>query len=380
MVSKKQCTACGACTNICPHNAIKMEQDKDGFYYPIIDNEKCTNCGICDKVCPIEFPRIKSKCKSSFAAVIKDEQVRMNSSSGGMFSAICKNVMKKGGRVFGVAFDENLKIRHICVEDFNGIEKLRGSKYAQSDIGETFRDIKILLIQDQAVMFVGTPCQVAGLKTYLGRDYDNLITVDLICHGVPSPLLWEKYVEYREKVAASKTARVSFRNKTSGWKTFSVQFVFENGTEYMQDLTKDLYMKGFLSNIFLRNSCFKCKFKSDNYYSDITLADFWGINNILPDINDNKGVSLVLANTQKGLDEIGKLIDEVDLYEVDTNAALKGNLSYYKSVEYTPLQRSAVLNSGKMDFCKLINKYCGLSLHKRIVRKTCRVVAKIFRM
>ena len=380
MVCKKQCTGCGACASVCPHNAIKIVQGKDGFSYPLIDKQKCTKCGLCDKVCPVELPNVKSKCKQAFAAIIKDEYIRLKSSSGGMFSALSENIINNGGAVFGAGFDENFTVRHMCAEDMDGIEKLRGSKYVQSDIGESFRDIKSLLKQHRTVMFVGTPCQVAGLKSYLGKEYDNLITVDLICHGVPSPVFWKKYIEYREKVAEAKTQKIFFRHKKNGWKIYSVQFIFDDCTEYIQSLTKDLYMKGFLSNLFLRDSCYKCKFKNDNYYSDITLADFWGIDKIMPDINDNKGVSLVLANTEKGLDEISKTVNCMDLYKVDTQDALRGNISYYESVEYTPLQRLALFDTERLEFDILIDKYCGLSLPKRMLRKTCRTIAKIFKM
>jgi len=275
IIEKKNCSGCHACYSICPKQCIKMCEDEEGFWYPQIDKEQCVNCGACKKVCPVLKEYQPNPRGKAYACINKDEGIRMKSSSGGIFTLLASAVIEQGGVVFGVAFDSDFSAFHTYVEDKTELEKLRGSKYVQSRIFDTYKKVKEYLDLKRIVLFSGTPCQIGGLKTYLGKEYDNLIMQDIICHGVPSPLVWQKYITLRETKAGSKIGRTFFRHKKYGWKTYSVRFEFSNRTEYEQIFSKDLFMRAFLANLCLRPSCYNCHFKSKERESDITLADFW---------------------------------------------------------------------------------------------------------
>lgn len=219
------------------------------------------------------------------------------------------------------------------------------------------------------MLFSGTPCQIAGLKQYLNKEYENLLTVDFICHGVPSNALWQSYVKYKEKLNDSKVTAAFFRDKSYGWKNFSMKIEFESGDSKIERVHEDLYLKSFLSNIFLRPSCYNCRFKADNYLSDITLADFWGINKINPAINDDKGLSLVVANTAKADEQLKNVFHVLKSYSINFESCVVGNPSYSKSVSKTLLNSPALKDSVRMDFLKLYKKYCGMTLWNKIKRK-----------
>ena len=296
------CSGCHACVNICPKQCITMASDEEGFLYPVADKEKCVECGLCEKVCYAINPCKNENLPEVYACYNKDDAVRASSSSGGMFTLFAEHILNLNGVIFGAAFDENLIVRHICVDNKEDVHKLRTSKYVQSIVGDSYKKAKELLENGRVVLFTGTPCQINGLMSYLGKKYDNLYTQDIICHGVPSSKVWKKYLEYTEKLHGSKvdsTINPSFRAKTFGWLNFSVKINFENKTVHAETLKKDLFMRSYLSNALLRPSCYKCSSKGLQRISDVTLADFWGVNRVLPEMFDDKGTSLIFLNTEK---------------------------------------------------------------------------------
>ena len=369
---KAKCSGCGACRDICSVRAIDLVADDEGFLYPRINIEECIKCGKCDRICPIENRRKKADEGNkiiAYAAQTKDEYIRQNSSSGGIFTEIATYIINNGGIVFGAAFDETFKVIHIGVDDTDNLERLRGSKYVQSEIGNTYAQVKTYLESERMVLFTGTPCQIAGLYSYLGKNYDNLYTQDIICHGVPSPMVWKKYVEFREKKAAAKLRRPFFRHKKYGWKKYSVQFQFTNGTEYIQDISDDLYMRGFLRNLCLRPSCYHCAFKSKNRAADITLADFWRIEKICPELDDDRGTSLVILHSSRGRELFDKIKDNLIYQKTDFEGAIKYNPAMTESVPVNS-DRSAFMKCIKEDGFKSAEKrYLSIPFISRVRKK-----------
>ena len=360
--TKNDCSGCGACRDICPVGAINLVADDEGFLYPRINTEECIKCGKCDRICPINNRRkevVNRHRVIAYAAQTKDEYIRQNSSSGGIFTEIASYIINNGGVVFGAAFDETFKVIHIGVENIADLDRLRGSKYVQSEIGNTYVQAKTHLESGRMVLFTGTPCQIAGLYSYLGKNYDSLYTQDIICHGVPSPMVWKKYIEFREKKAAAKLRRTFFRHKKYGWKMFSVQFEFTNCTEYIQILSEDLYMRSFLRNLTLRPSCYSCAFKTKERSSDFTLADFWGVEKLYPEIDDDKGTSLVILHSKRACEFFDKIKGILKYQEVDVDEAIKYNSAMITSVPQ---------NSDRADFLNLIRSrgFYGVMKYIRI--------------
>lgn len=306
--AKENCSGCQACANSCSKDAITMKRDSEGFSYPVIDAERCVQCGVCDRACPVLHLEadVGEKEPEAWAFMHGDDRIRQESSSGGIFSVLAQMVLDKGGIVFGAAFDENWQVVHIGVEDETGLARLRSSKYVQSDIGKTYRQAKEALNSGRSVLFSGTPCQIEGLHRFLGKLYPNLWLVDLICHGAPSPLVWEKYVQLCQQ--KGKILGISFRSKNLSWERFLLEIVYANSSKYQMPLDKDLYMQGFLQDLYLRPSCYNCQFKKKHRVSDITIADFWGIDQVLPEMNDHRGTSLVIVHSQQAK----RLMAEID--------------------------------------------------------------------
>ncbi len=335
----KRCNGCHACASICPQKCIKMVANDEGFLYPQIDKTRCVKCGLCIKTCPLLHKQIKRQNKPQrYACFNKDINVRMQSSSGGIFTLLAEEIIKGGGHVFGAAFDENLKVKHICVSEISQLQKLRGSKYVQSEIGDCFLKARTLLNEGKKVLFTGTPCQIGGLKNFLGKDYDNLWLQDIICHGVPSPLAWEKYKEHLSKSFNSNINKVAFRDKSTGWLNYSMKIDFENGQSYKTLHGNDEFFKIFLKDVCLRNSCYDCAFKGEQRASDITLADFWGADRGYKKTFDDKGLSYVVIHTQKGMELFNKIKDKIVCMPAKVSLARRFNKSYSKSCK-RPLQR-----------------------------------------
>lgn len=311
-----------------------MEADKEGFLYPKVDNDICVDCGLCVKVCNVLHPYVKREPLKVLAAINKNEYIRLRSSSGGIFYTLAEKTVNEGGVVFGARFDENWQVIIDHAEDMNGIKVFMGSKYVQARIENAYIDTKRFLQVGRKVLFSGTPCQVAGLYKYLGKQYSNLLTVDFVCHGVPSPMVWEMYL--KEVCESMSIKKISFRDKERGWERlhFSVEYA-EKSTSLLSSASENQFMKAFLSDLILRPSCSSCVAKSCRSQSDITMADFWGIWNINPEMNDDKGTSMLLINTQKGLDA---LPDEslVKYFDSDYETARKYNSACESSVRPNP--------------------------------------------
>ena len=323
---KTKCCGCSACANVCPKNCIIMQSDEKGFLYPVTNEAKCVQCGLCNKICPFLNFRDIREGKNAYAAYYKDEPVRGVSSSGGLFGRLAEEVLNENGVVFGAAYSEDFKsIKHIGVEKKEDLPKLYGSKYLQSVIGDSYKSVESYLKADRSLLFVGTSCQISGLKAYLRKDYDKLLTVDVICHGTPSPLIWRDYVTEKEQKHDSKIVGVNFRNKRFGWSKSVLLLLFADGSEYCESGSKDEYMRGFLTNLYLRESCYKCECKGERVLSDISLGDFWGIESILPNFSDNKGASAVILNTDKGKAFFEKIKSDLVIEKVNYSDVLKGN-------------------------------------------------------
>ena len=299
----KNCCGCNACVQACPKHCIRMQEDSEGFPYPFVDRELCINCGLCERACPVINQNEPQKPIVTLAAVNSDERVRLASSSGGIFTLLAERTIDNGGVVFGAAFDKNWDVRHICIENKSELRKVRGSKYVQSIIGNCYKQAKTHLDTGLEVLFSGTPCQIAGLKRFLRKDYMNLKTMDVVCHGTPSPLVWRKYLdEVSSMYNIAQITDIQFRDKTEGWKNFSLSIKYKDkeGVEktFRETLNENIFMKCFLSNLCLRPSCYACPTRNGKSGSDITLADLWGAENICPEVDDDKGISLVLLRNK----------------------------------------------------------------------------------
>ncbi len=324
IISKNKCTGCTACMNICPKGAISFKEEKDGFKYPIIDQDKCIDCGLCKRTCPVLNTKENESINKCYVGYNKDSNERLNASSGSIFSLIANYVLDNNGIVVGAAFDENNHLNHIAIESKELLGPLRKSKYLQSDLNNIFTYIKEQ-IKTKKVLFVGTPCQVAGIKSFI-KNNDNLITIDLFCHGVPSPKLFEKYVKELESINNEKLIDYDFRDNSTGWDSYSNKATFKN-KEIITNRTKNEYMKLFLSDIALRESCYNCNFKLGNKYSDITLGDFWGIKNHYPEMYNKEGVSAIIINTDIGINIFNSIKDNLEYKDCDLDKILSGNPS-----------------------------------------------------
>lgn len=328
-----KCSGCGACVQICSRDALSFLPNYEGFLYPSVDTGLCIECRLCERTCPVLDEKHSGYLteRKAYAVCCNDEKTRLGSSSGGMFTVLAEKIIEGGGIVFGAEFDTDFSVKHGWTERIEGLERFRGSKYLQSRTEDTFRECREFLDEGRKVLYTGTPCQIAGLKAFLRKDYANLFTADVVCHGVPSPALWKKYIEHREKKSASLTVRTAFRRKDDGWKLFSLAFAFADASEYRKVLTKDKYMQIFLHDSCLRESCYQCSFRGDGHMSDLTLADFWGVENLMPEMFDDKGTSLVIVQTAKGGELLKSVMDRIKIETTDFGEAVKFNPSYFES-------------------------------------------------
>lgn len=347
LAQKNHCSGCSACHDACPKGAIAMIADKEGFLYPQIDESKCVNCGFCARACPSMNRPDPRKPLAVYAAKAKDTALRLTSSSGGIFSLLARQILAKGGKVFGAAFDKrDWSVEHIGVFDEAGLAELRGSKYVQSRTAGIYREVKASLEANLPVLFTGTPCQIAALRAYLNLQPSTstsiLYLVDVVCHGAPNPMVWQKYLDWQCETASAQgrgsapaegrnIRRISFRQKNSGWKRYSLSLRFANDKEYLRQFPDDPYMRAFLNELCNRQSCHDCQVRELRSGSDLTIADFWGVENVMPNFDDDRGTSLVLANTEKGAALLSSVEESVSIVDSDFGTAVSGNPAIVRS-------------------------------------------------
>ncbi len=356
---KEDCCGCNACTVICPKQCITMPDDKEGFFYPLVDKENCIECGLCVKVCPILNKNGKEVTRYEtplvYAAYHTDQEIRLDSTSGGIFSAFANKMFDNNGFVGGAIYNTDHSVSHIVTNNRKRLPELRSSKYLQSFTENTFAQVKQLLLSDEKVLICATPCQISGLYNYLGKDFENLISCDFVCRGVNSPKVFVKYMEMLEKQYGSIANKIKFKNKTFGWHRFSTKVDFANGRSYIKDRYNDLFMIGYLqSGNFARPSCYTCHFKGFPQKADITLADFWGIEDIDSSMDQDCGTSLVLVNSEKGLNYFESLGDSIIRKKFTMKDAEKGNLAMNIPLKAMKNDRKAFFEAiDKMPFDKV---------------------------
>ena len=362
LADKSQCTGCTACASICPRQCIQMKKDDAGFEFPeVIEQSACIACGACERICPVLANKKTEESHSStfaYAAFSINDSLRMESSSGGVFSELAVVILQLGGIIYGASYDDEGVVRHTGIEAQKELGKLRGAKYSQSILGDSFLTLKKQLDSGRTVLFSGTPCQVAGLRAFLKRDYDNLVCIDFVCHGVPSPMAWDAFIKYRaEKDADGKLPQsINLRSKETGWSKYQYSNVFkyEDGKKNSTVSSQSLFMKLFVGDYISRPSCSNCKFKGYSRISDITLGDFWGIWDIEPEMDDNKGTSVVLVHSHKG-ETLWKDVDsKIKSKEVTLEQTSQENLSMVVSSKANPNRELALewIRNGKIKTCE----------------------------
>lgn len=359
---KNGCTGCAACISACPKDCISMQPDREGFLYPEIDKALCISCGKCEAVCPVSNrPEPTAASPEAYAVKAKDNNIRLNSSSGGVFTLLAEDILSQGGAVFGAEMSSDCKsARHVMVTTPAELSGLRGSKYLQSRLDQTFRQVR-QEVDKRPVLFTGTPCQIDGLKSYLGRDYENLLCMEVICHGVPTQKLWAKYVEYMEAKLGGELVSVEFRHKKCGWHFFGNRLENSNRRVLYSTLRTDSYMRIFLRDLCLRPSCYQCTAKGLDRRADLTAGDFWGIEQVAPELDDDKGTSLVLSHSNKGRKALQRILERCDWREVDCAAALKGNPAMLSPAKKPEMRAHFMDDLDHLSLAELQRRYVPVS-------------------
>ena len=412
---KSDCCGCSACVQSCPKQCISLHEDEEGFLYPKVDIDTCIDCGLCEKVCPILHQAEERIPLEVFAAKNPNEQIRMESSSGGIFTQLAEQVIDTGGVVFGVKWNEHFEAVHTYTETKEGLAAFRGSKYVQSQVGDTFKQAEQFLKQGRQVLYSGTPCQIAALKLFLRKEYENLLAVDFICHGTPSPGVFRWYlseefaqeaarksgkkIQFRSSLPIPSIAKadvlaikqgfeikdIRFRDKRVGWKKFSFVLSLKklskatdegekNSVSLSYTLDKHAFMRGFLRNLYLRPSCYACPSKSGKSGTDITLGDYWGIEGLMPEIDDDRGISALTINTEKGRQALYQITTE--LYPVPYDNLCTKNRSLVHSVK-TPVNRALFFANSNESFHKRINRLCRIPLKQKLKIKVISLLSEV---
>lgn len=373
---KQDCNGCGTCALRCPTQAIQMKEDSEGFLYPEINKEKCIYCNLCKKICPNKAV-VNSYKGSTYITINKDQEEKKRSSSGGVFYPIARYIIQNHGVVFGVTQNENLDVYHDFCENLDGIKKFQGSKYVKSDLKNSYVKAEKFLKKNRLVLFTGTPCQCMGLKAYLRKEYEKLITCEIVCHANPSPKVYKFYLKNLEKKYNKKVKNIIFRTKENGWRNQTPVVYFEDNTK----IEENTYFYAFINEMINRPSCYKCYFSGIERYSDFSIADLWGIDKIDPTvINDDTGISLLNVNTEKGFVILKSIEKSFFLREVNTNLAFSYN--HHCNVKEHP-KRTIFFNklsTGEINETNIIDfmrRYTKKPLYKKIINKCKKVFKKI---
>lgn len=400
--NKVQCCGCSACVEKCPKHCIKLKEDREGFLYPVVDKTVCIDCGLCEKVCLMLSSTVFRPPLKVYASVNTDAKIRQASSSGGIFTLLAGKVIAGGGVVFGACFDEAWEVQMAFAENMEGISSFRGSKYLQARVEYTYKETENFLKQGRQVLYSGTPCQIAGLKKFLRHDYDNLLAVDFVCHGVPSPKVWRKYLSgilarqgngkntvlSHSKNQNQTIENIEFRSKSTGWKKYSFALTLskaeatgEKNTVLLSSVfSENVYMRAFLSNLILRPSCHSCPSKEGKSGSDITIADFWGIENCMPDMDDDKGTGLVLINSRKGMSFFPQDGVKVKECTYDEAFACNPSLKYAASPHPRRTKFFALLDKEDFDMDQAVARMLKTPLMTQIKSFAVRMVRHFIRI
>lgn len=364
--NKKSCMGCTACASICLRNCVRMEADDEGFRYPVVDTESCVQCGACEKVCPMRNPVGEDPVpQKGFLVQHKDETVRLDSSAGGAFTAIAAVILEKGGVVFGAAYDESFHVYHTYVENVEELKKFRNSKYVQSDMGDCFKQAKHFLKENRWVCFSGTPCQIEGLSKFLGKRYDKLILVDVVCHGIPSPLIWNKYLEYQE-VSKKKPDNIRFRDKFYGYKYSTMSVVRQGVNVYHAGSQRDPMLRAFFSDICDRPSCYACPFKKRYRVSDLTIWDCFSVYDFDKEMDDDRGTTRILCHTEKGEVVVREMEQYAKCRKVSPDKLVAGVKEMMESVKMNPMREAFFTDAKRLSGTKLFVKYYPITWKVKI--------------
>ena len=377
-LNKNECTGCGACSNICPKKAISLCPDSCGFIYPMFESS-CIDCGLCEKACKARLETAKEHFNNPvvYAAWSNDDEVRFNSTTGGAFSEIAKEILSEGGFVAGAQYRDDLLVEHTLIRDLDGLKRIRQSKYIQSEPGNIYRGIKDKLDEGLIVAYCGAPCQVSALYAFLGKDYDNLLTIDFICRGMNSPkayLSWIKEIESQEK---KKVSRVWFKYKKGGWKSSPrrTRLDFADGSYIVKEGTDNLFQHGYLtSNLYIRPSCGNCKYKGLPRQGDITLADFWDVDKVL---DDDKGTSMVIVNSEKGNTIFDKVKNNMFCSKRALEEVYVGNVCFNDSVSIPDKAEEFLEALNTMKFSDALKKYTYVPLYKKVIKRIKRITKSL---
>ena len=369
ITNKEDCCGCSACAQACPKKCIDMVEDNEGFLYPRIDQSVCINCGICEKTCPIKNQKPEQSFKqTAYVVQNKDLKILRESTSGGAFSALSCWAIKQGGVVFGAAYDDHLTVQHQFVEDERSISKFRNSKYVQSKIGNSFQQVKEFLQKGRIVLFSGTPCQIEGLLSYLRKPFENLWTVDIVCHACPSPLMFRKYKEWQNLKCTDKIENISFRDKYYGYK-YSTMSVFRKEKNYHEGIDTDPYLRAFFQHLSIRPSCFKCAFKKIHRPTDFTIWDCFDVENFCKSMDNDRGVTKILCHSARAQSLILNLQNYLSIYEVSPEKIIEGEKELVKAVEPCHNRTQFFKDLNKMPVEECFKKYFPLTPRHRIEKQ-----------
>lgn len=372
ITNKNKCCGCNACGDICTHNAITFKKDIEGFWYPIVDKNKCVDCGLCDKICPeLNITSLKindyPKPIKTIAAIHKRMDIRWDSTSGGAFSALAEAMYEQGGYVSGAVYNNDFSVSNYISNDSEDLVRLRSSKYLQSNAEGLYHEIKRLLKTGVKVLACGTPCQMAALRSFLRKDYENLIIVDFICRGVNSPKVYRKYLDCLEERFGGKVVYVKAKNKELGWRNLTRKVVFDNGQVYYGVKMDDDFRRGYHTNVYCRPSCYSCQYKGFPRIADITIADYWGIEKVDKNLDNNIGTSLILLNSKKGEEYFELVKNKLEYKETKFESILKGNRALNTPISTAKINREQFFKDlDEHDFKYVTEKYFPLNKKRPI--------------